>query len=62
MNLHLSKLEVLKLICDKYDIPYDELKDNSNCVIDMVLKYQGVIITWEGTTYDCSKIQEVEKK
>ena len=47
MNLRLNKFEVLKLICDKYNVPYDELRDNKAGLIGIRLKDTGVYISWE---------------
>lgn len=52
MNLHLHKYDVLKLICDKYQINYDILKDNIGTIVDIVIKEPGILITWEGTGYE----------
>ena len=51
MNLHLHKLDILKLVCDKFNIVYNEIKDE-NTVIDIELKDKGVCITWEGKGFE----------
>ena len=52
MNLHLHKLDVLKLICAKYNILYDEIKDENNVTVDIVFKDKDVCITWESKGFE----------
>ena len=52
MNIHLHKYDILKLICDKYQISYDILKNDIGTTVDIVLKESGTVITWEGTGYE----------
>jgi len=52
MNLHLHKLDVLKLICAKYNILYDEIKDENNVTVEIVFKDKDVCITWESKGFE----------
>ena len=47
MNIHLNKNEVLKIICDKFNIPYDVIKDPNNKIVSVELKNPDDLITWE---------------
>lgn len=49
MNLHLNRFEVLKLICDKFHIIYDDVQDENKATIAVILKNPEVVITWESS-------------
>lgn len=50
MKIHFSKIDILRMICDKYQFKYDEVKDETR-VIDIVLK-NDILITWEGNGFE----------
>ena len=58
MNLHLHKNDILRLICDKYSIAYDLLKDVNGFVVDVVIKEPGIFVTWERSNYEIETKKE----
>ena len=58
MNLHLHKNDVLRLICDKYNLAYDIIQDENATQIHLFMKDPGIIITWEGSRYEIQTQKE----
>ena len=52
MNIHLHELDVLILICEKYNIVYDTIKDANNVVVEVTFKNKGICVTWDGKGYE----------
>ena len=50
--MHVKKELVLKLILDNFKIPYDEVKDDNNAIVEIVPKQKGTLITWEGSGFE----------
>lgn len=59
MTLHLSKLKILKIILEKFDIPYDEFRDQNNALIDVRTKDPEILVTWEGSGFQVVPSEDV---
>lgn len=52
MNLHLSKMDIYRMILDKYDIRYDEVKDTDGVTVSVVLLDKDKVVTWAGSGFE----------
>lgn len=64
MKLHLGKLEVVMLICDRYGIPYDKIENDEGKMVGVLVRSKDVEITWEGNEDSGypEKSEELERK
>ena len=61
MNLHLHKNDILRLLCDKYQIACDIIKDENDTEVYIFIKEPGINITWEGVGYEIETKKDKEK-
>ena len=47
MKIHLSKFDIMKLVAEKYDLPYDEIKNDVNQIVSMSFKDSNTSVTWD---------------